>query len=108
MELLYYYILLIILIFFINYIYKKYLNRRTNTTVFPINTFNLNEMENLINTYELVSQENIICPITQENILIGEDVKQLPCGHKFSIFIKDWLRLKNECPVCRENILNVV
>ena len=109
MELIYYYILLIILAFFIHSIYSsKYSNRRRNTVVIPINTFDIDEMENLINTYELESQENIVCPITQEIIQIGEDVKQLPCGHKFSNSIKEWLRFKNECPVCRENILDIV
>ena len=109
MELLYYYFLIIFLISLIHYIYSlKNSQRRRNTVVIPINTFDTDEMDTIINTYQITEEENIICPITQENILLGENVKELPCGHKFSESIYKWIRVKNECPVCRKNIINII
>lgn len=109
MDLVYYYLLIIFIVSFIHYIYSlKNSQRRRNTVVVPINIFDTDEMDTVINTYDLISQENIICPITQENIGIGENVKELPCGHKFSNSIYKWIRTKNECPVCRKNILNII
>ena len=87
MELIYYIMLFLLLNVFIRYILSfRNLNRANNIEVIPINTFNIDEIENFIHTYELSStSENIICPITQENIPIGENIYVLSCGHQFSI-----------------------
>jgi hypothetical protein len=72
------------------------------------NNNDIERFHNIVNTYEAKEEDSIICPITQEYILIGENVKQLPCGHKFSNSIYEWVKIKNECPVCRKNILDIV
>ena len=78
-----------------------YRNRRMNIS----SNHELERFNNIVNTYELIEEDSIICPITQEHILVGENVQELPCGHKFSNSIYEWVKIKNECPVCRENIV---
>lgn len=67
-----------------------------------------NKLNNAIETYEKSDdiEETVFCPITQEEILNGEIIKKLPCGHKFSIGIKKWITQSNNCPICKANILN--
>ncbi len=57
----------------------------------------LSSLEETICNYE------ITCPITFDNIPIGEESIALPCGHRFSPdAIKTWLSEKShQCPVCR-------
>ena len=63
----------------------------------------------VIETYEKRDDEdNIICPITQEEILTGEIIKKLPCGHKYSSGISKWVLCNNSCPVCKQKIIEVV
>ena len=84
---------------------------RSNTS----NTSNNNYLElvsnfdNVIETYEKTDDEDsIICPITQEEILTGEIIKKLPCGHKYSSGISKWVLSNNSCPVCKQKIIEVV
>ncbi|XP_078443172.1 putative E3 ubiquitin-protein ligase HIP1 [Wolffia australiana] len=42
------------------------------------------------------------CCICQENYLGGEEIGTLDCGHEFhTACIKQWLILKNICPICK-------
>ena len=63
-------------------------------------------LDEVIETYEHIStEEMVICPITQDEILQGSIIKELPCGHKFSEGIDTWLVIKNRCPICREKVV---
>ena len=108
-ELLLYIMFFLFIILFYNVFVFCKNNCCRERKVKSVNGFNLDLMNELVNSYEMVEEENIICPITQENILIGDNIEELPCGHKFSDSIYKWIQIKNECPVCRENILeNIV
>ena len=64
------------------------------------------KIDEVIETYEHTSPaEIVVCPITQDEILQGSLIKELPCGHKFSEDITKWLVIKNRCPVCREKVV---
>lgn len=54
---------------------------------------------------ETSCDQEIICPITFDNIPVGQESIALPCGHRFSPnAIKTWLSEKsNQCPVCRQS-----
>lgn len=48
-----------------------------------------------------------ICPITKENIELGEDVRILKCGHEYSKNNIDlWLQQNNTCPMCRIDVIS--
>ena len=64
--------------------------------------------DSVIETYKQNDEDVIICPITQEQILIGETVKKLPCGHKFSENVNKWIYSNDWCPVCRKKIMDIV
>lgn len=104
MELLLYIMFFLFIIFFYSvFIFLKN-NCYRERKIKSFNGNNLDSMKDMINTYEMIEEENIICPITQENILVGDNIEELPCGHRFSDSIYKWIQIKNECPVCRENI----
>ena len=67
-------------------------------------------LDSVIVTYEKTDDDDdtIVCPITQEEILKGEIIKKLPCGHKFSKGINNWVISNNFCPVCREKVIELV
>ena len=45
------------------------------------------------------------CYITQDNFDIGDKALKLKCGHHFQPEgIKQWLKMHNTCPVCREPV----
>ncbi|RID45007.1 hypothetical protein BRARA_I01765 [Brassica rapa] len=47
------------------------------------------------------------CCICQEEYIEGEDMGALECGHDFhSQCIKEWLKQKNICPICKTTGLN--
>ena len=95
MELILYYFIFIFLTFFCYNLFSvNNRNRRRNTVIIPINNFDIEEMHNAVSTYEIVDGEDIICPITQENIPVGQEVQELPCGHKFSKDIFIWIEVK--------------
>ena len=105
MEILLYIIFLLFIVCFYNtIIFLKHccIRERNNNR---LNNINMDRFHNVINSYEMIEEENIICPITQESILLGDNIEELPCGHKFSNSIYKWVKIKNECPVCRENII---
>lgn len=47
------------------------------------------------------------CCICQEEFVIGDDLGALDCGHDFHTnCIKQWLKLKNLCPICKTKALD--
>ncbi|KAL1207746.1 putative E3 ubiquitin-protein ligase RHG1A [Cardamine amara subsp. amara] len=53
------------------------------------------------------SQEVEPCCICQEEYKEGEEMGKLECGHDFhSQCIKEWLKMKNLCPICKTTGLN--
>ena len=59
----------------------------------------------LTSLQETCCNQEVTCPITFDNIPIGEESIALPCGHRFSpSAIKTWLSEKShQCPVCRRS-----
>lgn len=59
----------------------------------------------LTSLQETCCNQEVICPITFDNIPIGEESIALPCDHRFSpSAIKTWLSEKShQCPVCRRS-----
>lgn len=57
------------------------------------------------NTKQYVTTTDLgICTISQESINIGEEVRELNCGHYFKKeYIDIWLSENNVCPICRKN-----
>ena len=44
----------------------------------------------------------LVCTICLEDFMEGEEIVLCPCKHCFHQHcIKDWLRMKNSCPVCK-------
>jgi hypothetical protein len=54
---------------------------------------------------ETCCNQEVLCPITFDNIPHGEVSIALPCGHRFSPnAIRTWLSEKShQCPVCRRS-----
>lgn len=49
-----------------------------------------------------IETDLIQCSVCLEDFLVGNEVKQMPCKHKFhGDCIKPWLDLHSSCPVCR-------
>lgn len=61
------------------------------------------ELDILVDVNIDVPRQDTECPICLD---IGEESwAGLKCGHKFHLeCIEDWLRIKRNCPVCRENL----
>ncbi|KAL1198673.1 putative E3 ubiquitin-protein ligase RHG1A [Cardamine amara subsp. amara] len=65
----------------------------------------LNQRKYKINTKS--PQDAEPCCICQEEYTEGEDMGTLECGHEFhSQCIKEWLKQKNLCPICKTTGLN--
>ena len=48
------------------------------------------------------------CPISLEEFKDGDSLIELPCNHIFlDISIKEWVKEKQSCPVCRQPLINV-
>ena len=51
--------------------------------------------------------DNKDCLICLEKFLIKDKICYLPCNHLFhSICIKNWIKIKKECPLCKISIFN--
>ena len=49
--------------------------------------------------------KNTVCTICLEDFTEGEEVVLCPCKHCYHQYcIKDWLRMKNSCPMCKLTI----
>ncbi|XP_027940872.1 probable E3 ubiquitin-protein ligase RHG1A isoform X1 [Vigna unguiculata] len=47
-------------------------------------------------------KDDIKCCICQEEYVIGDEVGDLPCNHRFHVdCIQEWMGLKNWCPICK-------
>ncbi|KAL3515290.1 hypothetical protein ACH5RR_022192 [Cinchona calisaya] len=52
------------------------------------------------------SQKLEPCCICQEDYIVGDDIGTLDCRHEFHVCcIKQWLKLKNMCPICKTTAL---
>ena len=66
----------------------------------------LNEFEEIELNEQFKNEDEIRCAICLENFSIGDKICYLPCVHSFhSSCIKNWIRIKNKCPICN-NIIN--
>lgn len=69
----------------------------------------LEELNRIAPVYSYDAEEDDeprICAITQNEITVGTEVRQLPCQHIFvASAIEQWLvRRNNRCPVCRQTV----
>ena len=65
----------------------------------------LNNLEEVEFNEQFKNKEEIKCTICLENISIGDKIIYLPCVHLFhSSCIKNWIRIKNQCPICNNII----
>ena len=47
-------------------------------------------------------EEKASCSVCTDEYEVEEEVREMPCGHKFHKDCLDpWLKLRNSCPVCR-------
>ena len=61
----------------------------------------LNDLEEIEFNEQFKNQEEIRCTICLESYAIGDKISYLPCAHLFhSSCIKNWIRIKNKCPIC--------
>ena len=65
----------------------------------------LNDLKEVELNEKLINDEENNCPICLENYSMDNKVICLPCSHYFhSSCIKNWIRIKNECPYCKNPI----
>ncbi|GAB4832472.1 hypothetical protein Ancab_006494 [Ancistrocladus abbreviatus] len=51
---------------------------------------------------EDLGENEIVCAICEDEFLLEETVRQLPCGHYYhGDCVLPWLKIRNTCPVCR-------
>lgn len=64
------------------------------------------EMEYYMSSCEIEQytnyEDDLKCPISLDLIPEGHKFYLTKCGHKFSSKIFEWLKVKRECPFCRE------
>ncbi|XVE53468.1 hypothetical protein DITRI_Ditri03aG0005800 [Diplodiscus trichospermus] len=47
-------------------------------------------------------KDDVKCCICQEEYIIGDEIGRLQCEHRYHVAcIRQWLRLKNWCPICK-------
>ena len=76
------------------------------------NTQNNNDKNKILNGLEeveldelFINKEEIKCAICLENFSINDKISYLPCIHFFhSSCIKNWIRIKDRCPICNNII----
>ena len=83
--------------------------RRVNTrSIFKdcqIIQYNLREVKRWGFFDHKIYAENSVCTICLEDFMEGEEVVLCPCKHCYHQHcIKDWLRMKNSCPMCKLTI----
>ncbi|PSR96583.1 E3 ubiquitin-protein like [Actinidia chinensis var. chinensis] len=62
----------------------------------------LENLPSVILTQEDVENDNALCAVCKDGIIVGEQAKQLPCSHRYhGDCIVPWLGIRNTCPVCR-------
>lgn len=76
------------------------------------NILHLNRQDNILNSHDNIDKytnsyvsttDMGVCTISQDNIIPGDDIIELRCGHFFKKeYGVKWLEQHNECPLCRE------
>lgn len=62
-------------------------------------------VQNLPSVVLNLSEEDALCSICMDRIRVGEEAKQLPCGHGFhGECIRPWLEITDTCPLCRHEL----
>ncbi|XP_057464750.1 uncharacterized protein LOC130754541 [Actinidia eriantha] len=62
----------------------------------------LENLPSVVLTREDVENDNALCAVCKDGIIVGEQAKQLPCSHRYHRdCIIPWLGIRNTCPVCR-------
>ena len=83
--------------------------RRVNTSSIlkdcRIIQYNFGEVKRCGFFYHKIYAKNSVCTICLEDFIDGEEVVLCPCKHCYHQHcIKDWLRMKNSCPMCKLTI----
>ncbi|GAB4845345.1 hypothetical protein Ancab_038753 [Ancistrocladus abbreviatus] len=66
----------------------------------------IENLPSVVMTQEDVLNNNALCAVCKDEIDVGEQVKQLPCSHRYhGECIIPWLGIRNTCPVCRYELL---
>lgn len=76
-------------------------------TLTPANGLTTSQINRATTTYNYSLIEPHTCPITLEDIRLGNPVMRINvCGHVFSqTALRRWFRSNNTCPVCRTDVL---
>ncbi|KAK7281796.1 hypothetical protein RIF29_10076 [Crotalaria pallida] len=68
----------------------------------PASASLVQSLPSLVVTEEDVDKNNALCAVCKDDFSVGEQVKQLPCLHRYhGDCITPWLQIRNTCPVCR-------
>ena len=75
-------------------------------TLTPATSLTTNQINRATTTYNYSLLEPFTCPITLEDVSIGNPVMRINrCGHVFSqTALRRWFRSNNTCPVCRTEV----
>ena len=75
-----------------------------NNVLEPLPVNDIQRLPESLYTEPIDNQTN--CSICLEDYIIGSNIRLLPCNHVYHKHcIDEWLMIKNECPLCRENII---
>ena len=113
----------LLVVIYVNYIaimcHSVYKCCSTITTRHEVETRDVEQVPNIeiyvpidphydVTNYTVEKINNITCSICIEEQKLNENWTKLYCGHDFHRkCIKDWLSVKNICPVCRHSINNI-
>lgn len=62
----------------------------------------IESLPSIIFTEEDLANDNAVCAVCKDGILVNEIVKRLPCSHLYhKECILPWLEIRNTCPLCR-------
>ncbi|KAG6522528.1 hypothetical protein ZIOFF_019668 [Zingiber officinale] len=62
----------------------------------------IESLPSVIFTEEDLANDNAVCAVCKDGILVNEIVKRLPCSHLYhKECILPWLEIRNTCPLCR-------
>ena len=71
------------------------------------NDENIKKLEEIEFNEQFKNKEENKCTICLKIFSIGDKVSYLPCFHCFhSSCIKNWIRIKNKCPLCKNIIIS--
>ncbi|KAJ0643517.1 putative transcription factor C2H2 family [Helianthus annuus] len=62
-------------------------------------------LSTVVVTQEDAVNDNALCAVCKDGMVVGEMATQLPCGHRYhGECILPWLAVRNTCPVCRHEL----